>query len=158
MKMTLKSIIEEIEKFFFGSFTLNQEEDKYNNIQLHLKLDLKEDISNLALVVKSFEGRCIDINVEKSDKKHILIYHFDIKNILLNVKVPLENEKEINSISSILKSISWIENKVYQRHNINFLNHSDIKKIFLDQSIFSKNLMDYLPLSKIMTNTESSKQ
>lgn len=138
-------IIKKIE-YIFNSCSLKLINDKYDNQQLSLEIN-KNKITDFANLVKEFNGRCITINAYKEKGIHTLLYVFDIKNILINVNIFLK-EKHIQSITSFLKSTIWMEEKINQQHNIEFLGHLNMKKVFVDKS----SLDEYIPLSEVMTS------
>jgi len=137
-----------IEKIYneISFFSVKKTHFSKRNQELSFKLKDSNNIRDIAKRIKEFNGRCITIDVYKKQDDYILLYHFDIKNILITIEVFLTN-KTINSISSVLKSAIWIEQGINQKYPIKFSDHRNMEKIFLNKDI----LKDYLTLSELMT-------
>ncbi|MFT7003690.1 MAG: NADH:ubiquinone oxidoreductase subunit C [Sulfurimonas sp.] len=145
-------ILEEINNKI-STFCINKIDVKEQSQELFFKLRCSEDIINIAKIIKEFNGRCITIDIYKNHDDNVLLYHFDIKNILITIETTLKN-KTIISLSNVLKSTVWIERELSQQYSINFSGHSNMKKVFLDKSMSKTVLNEYLTLSEIMTNKD----
>lgn len=61
----------------------------------------------------------------------------------LFVKVWLEEEKpEINSLTALWKSANWFERQTHDMFGFNFVNHPDLRRIYMPEDF------DYYPLRK----------
>lgn len=151
----LNDIIVKIEESLFYDCDLKQEHDKNNNTQLWVKLKNKSYILCIAQIVRDFGGRCIVVSSEKIREICTLVYHFDIKNILINVEIELFDNK-IDSITPILQSADWTERELRDVFDINFIKHPNLKRIFLEKNMHKKILDSYMPLSKVMLGDMSN--
>ncbi|NPA87969.1 NADH-quinone oxidoreductase subunit C [Caminibacter pacificus] len=144
LKRKVKSEIKErIEKF-----DLKEEKDEKGNIQLWLKID-KKDIVHMAQIIKDFGGRCVIISAYTNDEVPVLVYHFDIDGMLVNVEIKLPDNK-VESITPILQSANWAEREFKEMYGIELIGHPNPKRLFLDESIAEGILKEYMPLSQAM--------
>jgi hypothetical protein len=143
----MNKVLENIIKSFKGKIDLDR--DEHNNRKFEIILDEPSDIIKFCSVCKRFYGRCIDINLSFVDKENIyLIYHFDIKNRLFNIKIKLK-EQETCSISFLFESAFIWEEKLSKKYNILFTHTPFNHNVFLEN--IDNN--EYIPLSTIMTQT-----
>jgi NADH-quinone oxidoreductase subunit C len=70
------------------------------------------------------------------------IYSFRL-NFTLRIKVNLEQEPySVESVSSIWESANWYERETFDMYGINFLNHPDLRRMYMPQEF------EYYPLRK----------
>ena len=155
-KRFVDNVVLKIEESLYNDFELKKEYDKNANAQLWIKLKNRRYILCMAQIVKDYGGRCIIVSAYKNIGKHVLIYHFDIANIVINVEVQLQDNK-VESITPILKSADWGERELKEIHGIELINHPNLERIFLDERMSKRILENYLPLSKIMLGDIMSK-
>lgn len=132
-------------------FCVNKTHIKRQKQELSFKLRCPDSIIDIAKLIKEFNGRCITIDTYKKQNDYILLYHFDVKNILITIEIYLKN-KTINSISTVLKSTIWIEQVISQQYSIDFLDHVNMRKVFLDENMSKDLLEKYSTISEVMTN------
>jgi Ni,Fe-hydrogenase III component G len=150
MKETLKQkTIALLKERITGDYDIRVEKDEKGNIQIWLKLYNRKDILHVAEVIKELGGRCIIISAYKKDDHHVLVYHFDIDGMVVNVDVELF-DNTVDSITPILDSANWAEREFKEMFGIKLVGHPNPKRLFLDESIAEGILGEYMPLSQAM--------
>ncbi len=149
MKETLTRKVKSEIKERLERFDLREEIDEKGNIQLWLKLYNLKDILHIAQLVKDFGGRCIIISAYKKNNHSVLVYHFDIDGMILNVELELFDNK-VYSITPILNSANWAEREFKEMYEIELIGHPNPARLFLDESIAEGVLREYMPLSQAM--------
>jgi Ni,Fe-hydrogenase III component G len=150
MKETLKQkTIALLKERITGDYDIRSETDEKGNIQIWLKLYNRKDILHVAEVIKELGGRCIIISAYKKDDHHVLVYHFDIDGMVVNVEVELFDDT-VDSITPILNSANWTEREFKEMFGIKLIGHPNPKRLFLDESIAEGILGEYMPLSQAM--------
>lgn len=97
----------------------------------------KQELRSLASDLKK-NGFCLLLDIAGVDnladvaqKRFCLIYTFrDYKtNKLLALRIDLEEDESVESLSDIYKSANWAEREAYDQFGIVFLNHPNLKRI-----------------------------
>lgn len=112
----------------------------------------KEDILEVCKILKE-DGSlqfscCVDaVSVDRFEKKNRfeMIYNLiSIKNNeRLFIKIRLDSKNpEMNSLISVWKSANWYEREAYDLMGINFLNHPDLRRMYMPENY------EYHPLRK----------
>ncbi len=112
----------------------------------------KEKIVELAKLLKEdnnlhFET-CIDITaIDWATRKNrfTVVYHaYSYKNnFTLRIKANIDdNPPEIESVTSVWKSANWYERETYDMYGIIFINHPDLRRIYMPEGF------EYHPLRK----------
>lgn len=72
-----------------------------------------------------------------------VVYHiYSLKNnFLLRVKANLDSE-EIDSVTEVWKAADWYERETYDMYGINFKNHPDLRRVYMNEEF------EYYPLRK----------
>jgi len=138
----------------FKNIMCCEEVDDFSNVQIWLKLP-KREILHVARIVKDLSGRCVIVSAYQDNENYFLVYHFDIKGVVLNVEVNLKQDKNIESITPILRSANWTEREIKEMYNIEFLHHPNLNRLFLDESLDEGILDEYIPLSTAMNGAST---
>jgi NADH-quinone oxidoreductase subunit C len=71
--------------------------------------------------------------LNKKPKRFEVVYHLRNidENIRIRIKVPTDENEEVDSITSIYKGANWLEREVYDMFGIKFKNHPNIERILL---------------------------
>jgi NADH:ubiquinone oxidoreductase subunit C len=150
MKNVKNKVFLEFKNKILRGFDMREEKDDKGNIQLWTKLFDRKEITLVAEIVRELGGRCVIITAYKEKENFILVYHFDIDGMLLNVEVKLEDNK-VDSITPILNSANWAEREFREMFGIEVIGHPYPNRLFLDESIEEGILGEYnIPLSKAM--------
>ncbi len=144
-----RKIKTELKERLNGEYELKEDKDANGNLQLWLRLFDRKEIIQVAQSVKDLGGRCVIISAYKKDDHHVLVYHFDIDGVLLNVEVELF-DNTVDSITPVLNSANWAEREFREMFGIKLIGHPNPKRLFLDESIAEGILGEYMPLSQAM--------
>ena len=119
--------------------------------ELTLKFD-KSAIVNVCAFLKDEDGLkfnfCEDVTAvdwAARKKRFTVVYHiFSMENkFRLCLKVDLDDsECSIESVSSIWKAANWAEREAYDMYGITFLNHPDLRRMYMPEDF------EYHPLRK----------
>lgn len=137
--------------------------EKHENIYfvMHNKVIICE-INDEKVLYSLIEGflplgaRFCAITCYKIENGHELIYHFDVNQRMVNLKIKIQNS-EIESITPIFKAADWSERELSELYGINIKNHPNLKRLFLDEEIKDSVLNEYFTLSNAM-NGKVTKQ
>jgi len=71
--------------------------------------------------------------LNKRDKRFEVVYHLRNldENKRIRVKIQLDENEEVDSITSIYKGANWLEREVYDMFGIKFKNHPNLERILL---------------------------
>lgn len=136
VKEKFNSSIEEITEFR-GDLSITIKKDKI----VELAKLLKED-DNL-----HFET-CIDVTAidwAKRKNRFTVVYHVYSyqNNFTLRLKANIDDEPpQIDSVTSVWKSANWYERETYDMYGIIFINHPDLRRIYMPEGF------EYHPLRK----------
>ncbi|WP_425059076.1 hypothetical protein SCACP_37310 [Sporomusa carbonis] len=124
------------------------------------QLTVAEDICKVAKVIAELKGRVMAItaSVTTSDSPGWveLAYHFavGVLNCTFIIGLP-GDQREIESITPILKSADWQEREMQELYNIRVRNHPNPKRLFLEENMhMADNLM--IPLSEAMNGNSTA--
>ncbi len=123
--------------------------DINNDLSVTIK---KEQIISLAAFIKDDPElqfvMCKDVTaIDWATRKNrfTVVYHvysFNL-NYTIRIKCILENEPyEIESVSAILPSSNWYERETFDMYGIHFLNHPDLRRMYMPEGF------EYHPLRK----------
>jgi NADH-quinone oxidoreductase subunit C len=67
------------------------------------------------------------------DARFEVVYHLNSieKNIRLRVKVPVKEEEDVETITSVWPIANWLEREVWDMFGIRFRNHPDLRRILM---------------------------
>ena len=138
------------------SDSFNQKINFYNNDK-YLGLNAnKSEIYSIIKFLKDNEyllfNQLIDITAIDYPSREL---RFDIIYILISLtlnqriilKLPLNENDNLDSISSIHKSANWYERECYDLFGIKFLNHPDLRRIMTDYNFEGHPLRKDFPLT-----------
>lgn len=148
--MNIEEFNNAIKNNIVSQYTLHDDVDSYGNPNSWIKLTNKNDIEAIAKSVSAHKGRCVVMSVYRNeDGSHMLIYHFDIDGMLINVEVPLaSDDKNFISITPILPSANWAEREAREMYNLEPVGHPCKDRLFLDPSMPKGEMAEYISLSK----------
>jgi len=71
--------------------------------------------------------------LNKRDKRFEVVYHLRNldENKRIRVKIQVNENEEVDSITSIYKGANWLEREVYDMFGIKFKNHPNLERILL---------------------------
>mgnify|MGYP000592665387 CR=1 FL=1 len=71
--------------------------------------------------------------LNKKEKRFEVIYHLRNldENKRIRIKIQLDENEEVDSITSIYKGANWLEREVYDMFGIRFRNHPNLERILL---------------------------
>ncbi|MFZ8847449.1 MAG: NADH-quinone oxidoreductase subunit C [Candidatus Hydrothermia bacterium] len=71
--------------------------------------------------------------LNKRDKRFEVVYHLRNldENKRIRVKIQVDENEEVDSITSIYKGANWLEREVYDMFGIKFKNHPNLERILL---------------------------
>ena len=143
-----------IKKIISDNF--NQNINFYNNDK-YLGLNVnKSEIYSIIKFLKDNEhllfNQLIDITAIDYPSRDL---RFDIIYILISltlnqriiIKLPLNENDNLDSISSIYKSANWYERECYDLFGIKFINHPDLRRIMTDYNFEGHPLRKDFPLT-----------
>ncbi len=154
---TIESISKLLKEKLGHDYRLEITQDNYDNPQLWLKLDNKDDILTVAECVRDLSGRCCVATAYQNKEKsgHNIVYHFDVDGLLFNVELFTGNQS-VDSITPIISSANWAEREMKEMFGINPIGHPNPTRLFLDPSIDEGALNEYISLSKASTGITKS--
>ncbi|HMQ67612.1 MAG TPA: NADH-quinone oxidoreductase subunit C [Ignavibacteria bacterium] len=113
---------------------------------------LKEDVLNVCNILKNDESlkfdSCVDaVSVDRFVKKDRFEMIYNLLSIENNerifIKIRLDSKKpEMESLIPVWKSADWYEREAYDMMGINFLNHPDLRRMYMPDEF------EYYPLRK----------
>jgi len=126
--------------------------------ELTLKFD-KSAIVNVCTFLKDAEGLkfnlCEDVTaIDWATRKNrfTIVYHlFSMENkfrLCLKVDVD-ESESSVESVSSVWKAANWAEREAYDMYGITFLNHPDLRRMYMPEEFEHHPLRKEYPLMGI---------
>ena len=128
------------------------ENDKYLGIIVNNKSDIVSIIKFLKNNEKLFFNQLIDITAIDYPSREL---RFEIVYLLISlklnqrilIKTSINENDNIESISSIHKSANWYERECYDLFGIKFLNHPDLRRIMTDYNFEGHPLRKDFPLT-----------
>jgi NADH-quinone oxidoreductase subunit C len=71
--------------------------------------------------------------LNKRDRRFEVVYHLRNldENKRIRVKIQIDENEEVDSITSIYKGANWLEREVYDMFGIKFKNHPNLERILL---------------------------
>ena len=116
------------------------------------KIDLLSSIKKLKDNKKLLFDQLIDITAidyPTKSSRFELVYIFlsMVYNKRVILKTYLEDEEEIESITSVFKSANWFERECFDLFGIKFNNHPDLRKILTDYNFEGYPLRKDFPLT-----------
>ncbi len=116
------------------------------------KIDLLSSIKKLKDNKKLLFDQLIDITAidyPTKSSRFELVYIFlsMVYNKRVILKTYLEDEEEIESITSVFKSANWFERECFDLFGIKFINHPDLRKILTDYNFEGYPLRKDFPLT-----------
>jgi len=116
------------------------------------KIDLLSAIKKLKDNKKLLFDQLIDITAidypTKSSRFEVVyIFLSMVYNKRVILKTFLEDEEEIESITSVFKSANWFERECFDLFGIKFINHPDLRKILTDYNFEGYPLRKDFPLT-----------
>jgi len=71
--------------------------------------------------------------LNKRDKRFEVVYHLRNldENKRIRIKIQIDENEEVDSITSIYKGANWLEREVYDMFGIKFKNHPNLERILL---------------------------
>ena len=126
--------------------------EKYLGIIVNNKSDIVSIIKFLKDNEKLFFNQLIDITAIDYPSREL---RFEIVYLLISlklnqrilIKTSINENDNIESISSIHKSANWYERECYDLFGINFLNHPDLRRIMTDYNFEGHPLRKDFPLT-----------
>ncbi len=146
--MTFKELtISKIKQHFHNS--IEEIQDFRNDLSITIS---KDKIVELAKFLKEDEElhfeTCIDVTaIDWATRKNrfTVVYHIYSyeNNFTLRIKVNLDSEPpQIETVSSVWRSANWYERETYDMYGIIFLNHPDLRRMYMPEGF------QYYPLRK----------
>ena len=126
--------------------------EKYLGIIVNNKSDIASIIKFLKDNEKLFFNQLIDITAIDYPSREL---RFEIVYLLISlklnqrilVKTSINENDNLESISSIHKNANWYERECYDLFGINFLNHPDLRRIMTDYNFEGHPLRKDFPLT-----------
>ncbi len=150
--MEIQKVIDDLKKQFpekikdisvqFGDEIVSIEKDSLIEIAKFLK-NKPYDFAML------LDLTCVDYF--KDDSRFEMVYHFFSLsgNLRLRVKTRLsEKSLSIDSLTSLWKNANWLEREVFDMFGIDFLNHPDLRRLFMYDEFEGHPLRKDYPLRK----------
>lgn len=139
-----------------GKFTMRTEVDGKGVIFSWCVLQNASDIVKAAELVAEFGGRIMTISPLNNQEGVKINYHFYFEKVNCTICITLpDNEREVESITPILKSADWHEREMQEFYKIKLIHHPNSRPLFLDKTIqMEKDTM--IPLSAAMNGTSTS--
>lgn len=113
---------------------------------------LKDDVLNVCNILKNDESlkfdSCVDaVSVDRFVKKDRFEMIYNLLSLENNerifIKIRLDSKKpEMESLIPVWKSADWYEREAYDMMGINFLNHPDLRRMYMPDEF------EYHPLRK----------
>ena len=124
-----------------------------SNYELHINV---KNIFKVAKVIKDYErlkfGQLMDITAvdfPSKEDRFEMVYIFLSINLKarLIIKFSIDDEVNIESLSSIFPSANWYEREIWDLFGISFSNHPDLRRILTDYGFVGHPLRKDFPLS-----------
>lgn len=121
------------------------------------RLVAPEDIYSVAEIVADYHGRVMTISALNTKSANVVInYHFYFEGINCTVSITLKDkQREVKSITPVLKSADWHEREMQDLFNIKLQGHPNPKKLFLDENTYMTD-KTMIPLSEAMDGASTS--
>ena len=113
---------------------------------------MKDDIINVCNILKNDESlrfdSCVDgVSVDRFTKKDRFEMIYNLLSLENNerifIKIRLDSKKpHMESLSSVWRSANWYEREAYDMMGIDFLNHPDLRRMYMPDEF------EYYPLRK----------
>ncbi|MCS7244712.1 MAG: NADH-quinone oxidoreductase subunit C [candidate division WOR-3 bacterium] len=112
------------------------------NIDMHILVIKKE---SLLSVIKTLHDEfnfnmLVDLTaidwLDKKQERFEIVYHLRNldENFMIRVKTSINENEEIDSITSIYRGANWLEREVYDMFGIIFKNHPNLERILMWES------------------------
>ncbi len=131
-----------------SGYELKEDQDSYGNSQAWITIREKKYALVVANAIKAFKGRCVVATAYKEQNSHVVIYHFDIDGVIINLQLKT-NDSTIYSITPILKSADWAEREIREMYSVEPVGHPSNDRLFLDYGLAKGVLNEYISLSKM---------
>ena len=124
-----------------------------SNYELHIR---EKNLFKVSKVIKDFEklkfNQLMDITAvdfpDKEDRFEMVYIFLSIKlRARLIIKFSVNEEVNIDSLSSIFPSANWYEREIWDLFGISFSNHPDLRRILTDYGFVGHPLRKDFPLS-----------
>jgi NADH-quinone oxidoreductase subunit C len=144
---------------------INSKLENDNLICLSNVSDLIENISQLKKH-KDFKFRqlceILAVDFPNKEKRFEVIYLLlsHEKNLRINVKVLIQENEKIPSLTSVYPSANWLEREVFDMFGVTFENHPDLRRILTDYNFEGYPLRKDFPLTgykEVRYDSESRK-
>ncbi|MEJ5350541.1 MAG: NADH-quinone oxidoreductase subunit C [Melioribacteraceae bacterium] len=140
-------IIQKVKEKFENSI------EEITEFRCDLSITIKKDkIVELAKLLKEDDDlhfeTCIDVTaIDWATRKNrfTVVYHvYSYKNnFTLRIKANIDDDPpQIDSVTSVWKSANWYERETYDMYGIIFINHPDLRRIYMPEGF------EYHPLRK----------
>jgi NADH-quinone oxidoreductase subunit C len=89
------------------------------------------------------------IDYPDHDKRFEIIYNLlsIVHNTRIHVKLPLDEDKTVPSVTRIFSTASWFEREVFDMYGIKFSHHPDLRRILTDHGFTGHPLLKDFPLT-----------
>lgn len=86
----------------------------------------------------------------KQDVRFEVVYHLNSleNNFRLRVKVPVNEDEEVDSITSLWPIANWLEREVWDMFGIRFKNHPDLRRLLMYEEFEGHPLRKDYPVHK----------
>lgn len=86
----------------------------------------------------------------KQDVRFEVVYHLNSleNNFRLRVKVPVNEDEEVESVTSLWPIANWLEREVWDMFGIRFKNHPDLRRILMYEEFEGHPLRKDYPVHK----------
>ena len=135
VKDRFSSAVEEISEFV-GDLSITISKDKI----LELAKFLKDDPGLEFLMCKDVTA--IDWATRKNRFTTIYHVHSFKLNFTLRLKVNLGDSESVQSVTSVWRSAEWYERETFDMYGIKFLNHPDLRRMYMPEGF------EHYPLRK----------
>lgn len=125
-----------------------------SNDALWASIEDTNALEEFAKGLHTMHARVCMITCARVDKGHDILYHFDIKGVLFNLKLHLKTP-HLPSITPLFESANWAERELSELYGIALENHPNPAKLFIDESIKEAIYEAYVPLSSAMSGEVS---
>jgi len=104
--------------------------------RIYFEVELKDFIFVVERLFKEFDARFISATALQTEFGFEIVYHFSLDKekgvISVRIRLGKENPTAV-SITSLRKGGEFIEREIYEMFGINFIGHSELKGLFLDE-------------------------